>query len=300
MTVASDNLSLQGPDFLSFESGIPKTVVTDERSTIQTSQHRFLIGHQSLQWNWQEGTTLQFEQPVEVKEGTVGINAGSTGDFPAHSMFAFWIYNEKSLDRPLKVEFGSGSNLDCYFEMQLDFIGWRTAWVRFIDMEGTPKPNMDWFRFTPPLGVGSGRFYLDAIAPSTLVDAREPVSDYQIQARSPLERINWQGPKAGGGYPPATEQEIQALTGLEKEVHQTYLKRQTVTDQTLSALRERFDLKIFVDTAAVIRLIRRLQRDVAERGRSMGIVLIGAQQTASEVERRVVAQVDLLVFEAAP
>ncbi len=32
------------------------------------------------------------------------------------------------------------------------------------------------------------------------------------------------------------------------------------------ALRARFDLKIFVDTAADIRLIRRLQRDVAERG----------------------------------
>ena len=34
------------------------------------------------------------------------------------------------------------------------------------------------------------------------------------------------------------------------------------------ALRERFDLKIFVDTAADIRLIRRLERDVADRGRT--------------------------------
>ena len=37
------------------------------------------------------------------------------------------------------------------------------------------------------------------------------------------------------------------------------------------ALRERFDLKIFVDTAADIRLIRRLRRDVAERGRTAGL-----------------------------
>ncbi len=34
------------------------------------------------------------------------------------------------------------------------------------------------------------------------------------------------------------------------------------------ALRERFDLKIFVDTAPDIRFIRRLQRDVADRGRT--------------------------------
>jgi DNA helicase HerA-like ATPase len=35
--------------------------------------------------------------------------------------------------------------------------------------------------------------------------------------------------------------------------------------------------------------------DIAERGRSLGIVLIGAQQTASEVEPRVVANASLRV-----
>jgi uncharacterized protein len=35
--------------------------------------------------------------------------------------------------------------------------------------------------------------------------------------------------------------------------------------------------------------------DIAERGRSLGIILIGAQQTASEVERRVVANASIRV-----
>lgn len=39
------------------------------------------------------------------------------------------------------------------------------------------------------------------------------------------------------------------------------------------ALRERFDLKIFVDTAADVRLIRRIERDVAERGRTVESVI---------------------------
>jgi len=39
------------------------------------------------------------------------------------------------------------------------------------------------------------------------------------------------------------------------------------------ALRERFDLKIFVDTAPDVRFIRRLTRDVAERGRSVESVI---------------------------
>lgn len=39
------------------------------------------------------------------------------------------------------------------------------------------------------------------------------------------------------------------------------------------ALRARFDLKIFVDTPADLRFIRRLQRDVRERGRSMDSIV---------------------------
>ncbi|HET9476977.1 MAG TPA: ATP-binding protein, partial [Dehalococcoidia bacterium] len=35
--------------------------------------------------------------------------------------------------------------------------------------------------------------------------------------------------------------------------------------------------------------IKEVVLDIAERGRSLGVILIGAQQTASEVERRVVA-----------
>ena len=38
-------------------------------------------------------------------------------------------------------------------------------------------------------------------------------------------------------------------------------------------LRERFDLKVFVDTDADVRLIRRLRRDVAERGRTTESVI---------------------------
>lgn len=40
-----------------------------------------------------------------------------------------------------------------------------------------------------------------------------------------------------------------------------------------ASLRERFDLKVFVDTDADVRLIRRLRRDVAERGRSIDSIV---------------------------
>src|SRR5690606_5576822 len=41
--------------------------------------------------------------------------------------------------------------------------------------------------------------------------------------------------------------------------------------------------------------IKEILLDVAERGRSLGIVLIGAQQTASEVERRIIANSSIRV-----
>jgi uridine kinase len=45
------------------------------------------------------------------------------------------------------------------------------------------------------------------------------------------------------------------------------------------ALRERFDVKIFVDTDADIRFIRRLQRDISERGRTIETVIHQYQTT---------------------
>jgi uridine kinase len=52
------------------------------------------------------------------------------------------------------------------------------------------------------------------------------------------------------------------------------------------ALRERFDLKIFVDTAADIRLIRRLRRDVAERGRTPDFVIEQYLETVRPAHER--------------
>ena len=45
------------------------------------------------------------------------------------------------------------------------------------------------------------------------------------------------------------------------------------------ALREMFDIKIFVDTDSDIRFIRRLQRDIAERGRTMDSVVNQYKET---------------------
>ena len=54
------------------------------------------------------------------------------------------------------------------------------------------------------------------------------------------------------------------------------LFRSVLTD---AALRAQMDLKVFVDTDADTRFIRRLQRDVAQRGRTMESVIDQYQST---------------------
>jgi uridine kinase len=44
-------------------------------------------------------------------------------------------------------------------------------------------------------------------------------------------------------------------------------------------LREMFDVKIYVDTDSDIRFIRRLQRDITERSRTVESVIVQYQQT---------------------
>ena len=44
-------------------------------------------------------------------------------------------------------------------------------------------------------------------------------------------------------------------------------------------LRERFDVRVYIDTEADIRLIRRIQRDIVERGRSIESVLAQYEKT---------------------
>jgi uridine kinase len=48
---------------------------------------------------------------------------------------------------------------------------------------------------------------------------------------------------------------------------------------TEAALRDMFDVKIFVDTDSDLRLIRRLERDIAERGRTAQSVIKQYQNT---------------------
>jgi len=53
-------------------------------------------------------------------------------------------------------------------------------------------------------------------------------------------------------------------------------------------LRELMDIKVFVDTDSDIRFIRRLKRDIQERGRTMESVIKQYEETVRPMHREVV------------
>ncbi len=63
------------------------------------------------------------------------------------------------------------------------------------------------------------------------------------------------------------------LQETERLAPRTVIMVEGILILALPALRELFDVKIFVDTDADVRLIRRLRRDIAERGRNVESVL---------------------------
>jgi len=54
------------------------------------------------------------------------------------------------------------------------------------------------------------------------------------------------------------------------------------------ALRERFDVRVFIDTEADVRLMRRIQRDLVERGRSVESVLDQYERTVRPMHHQFV------------
>ena len=81
--------------------------------------------------------------------------------------------------------------------------------------------------------------HLGALASGGSVES--PVYDYKMHTRSAETRL----------VPPAAIVIVEGILALHDP-----------------ALRQRFDLKIFVDTPADVRFIRRLERDVSDRGRT--------------------------------
>lgn len=164
--------NLRGQAWELFESSSVPAVwsVSGTGASIRTDNSRSWQGNRSLEWSW--------SQPSTTLTWTIAPATSGSG----HRVLSQWVRLETPLpDARLRVELRSTNNSLRYFEVNLDFTGWRTMFVPYSSMDGSGTNNINRVRWTlvgsPPQ---SGKIHLDQVIAGQLMDVRFQYADAQV------------------------------------------------------------------------------------------------------------------------
>lgn len=168
LMVASANVHAQLPQDIC-EEQVPANWMAHNGSLQMSSQH-FKSGRESVQWQWHRKSAV-----LTIKDTTFSAAAKDP-----RSCFVFWVYNETPVNDALSFEFGDDKKVYTQFRFQLNFKGWRTAWVMYHrDMTGAPDIAMNRLRIVAPASLASGKLYLDQLLYNQIINPRSPMQDVQ-------------------------------------------------------------------------------------------------------------------------
>lgn len=171
-TLASGQVPLiEHKRIISFEE--PSVPPCWQGSSLAMTTAHYKDGNQSLEWNFQPGEALTLKRDLLFEK------KDPTGKDLYLSTFIGWFYNSQPINDSLKVSFYKQGKECCHFSMNLQFTGWRAAWVCYErDMQGMPEEGMDEIRFTAP--NQSGKLCIDLLIPSVKTDHRHQTADCQL------------------------------------------------------------------------------------------------------------------------
>lgn len=172
-------LALKPAVFL-LETAVPEQFSTSDGSPMSIDNAVYHTGSASLKWDYNAGSVLEVSTPLLLQNASGG-NGADIGS--SVNTLAFWIYQSKASSGKLGIQVGRGSGTDASCEMNLDFTGWRTAWIRYEDMTGSPNADMDTLRFVAP--SGSGTFHLDFLIVNAQLRSDYPTPDQQVPFVNP-------------------------------------------------------------------------------------------------------------------
>ncbi|MDO6518132.1 chondroitinase family polysaccharide lyase [Zobellia uliginosa] len=190
-----------------FEQGIPEGL-SARGGQLELDSKRIKDGQKSLKWNWVPNDTLVFNTPIgyhpqrpintsgydKDQLKNVHSNTNSTKTIlEAPRGFFMWIYNDKPRNQHLIFQFGRGNKVDCHFDYNLGFKGWRTVYIHYDrgDMKGVPHKDMDKLKIVAP-AIGSGTFYIDVMNTSMQMLARTKNPNPQLPHIQPHNRKSTQ------------------------------------------------------------------------------------------------------------
>lgn len=175
---------------LDFENLTP-SFISVEKGTISLSKNHRVIGDESLRWDFEPNDALEIKgdvgyHPQEVVDKTT-ILSDEYDETSFPTAFTILVYSEKHQDVTLRVQFGTDENVDCFFDILLQFQGWRKFTMPYDHghLRGEPKEGMNFVRFKI-LGDVEGTVYLDQLMFSYRKDPR----NIQVSPLIPIQKFH--------------------------------------------------------------------------------------------------------------
>lgn len=138
---------------IGFEDGVPEAFKVFGKGEAKVSQLFYKEGENSLEWDFQPGSTL------DVQIDPLALNAKKEQQFGV----TLWIYNEKPQQDSIRFEFlNKAGEVSYWFSYRLQAAGWRACWISFQYMKGDKKDkNIVAYRLVAP--KRKGRIFLDRL-----------------------------------------------------------------------------------------------------------------------------------------
>ena len=166
------------PAVESFENKAVLAKYKSINSQLSTSEKYFRYGGKSLKWTWTNQASFSTSnfRFLTKKESPLAY-----GDhFPASPTLKLNFYNENPQNQKITFSFEKEGKKEVWFDIVLNFKGWRTIWVPFYDMKGNaPKKGavVDYDSFKVSTTSKSGTLFFDDIIFSQYQDDRHQYPD---------------------------------------------------------------------------------------------------------------------------
>ncbi|WP_189663098.1 chondroitinase family polysaccharide lyase [Polaribacter sp. IC073] len=167
------------PAIESFEKEAVLSKYKTVNSTVSASTDHQKYGKNSLKWSWTD--TDASVSTSNFRMLTVDESPLDYGDFfPASPTLQMNLYNETPSEGEITISYEKDGKKEVYFNLPLNFKGWRTIWVPMYEMQGNApkkKASVAYNGFKISTTTKSGTLFFDDISFGQFQDDRHQYPD---------------------------------------------------------------------------------------------------------------------------
>lgn len=163
-----------------FEDTIPASITWSAGSRLTISDQQSKDGTHSLKWEFRSGDYLK------LKKGFGPIKSHTSGGRQEVPAFVMWIFSEELSESQLTVSVRGNGVVLCDFNLTLNFVGWRSLLVPYVDdMKCPQQMNIDTIKIAVHNVRGFGVLFFDTLLPKVNLDPRSPTPDVHLPFVNP-------------------------------------------------------------------------------------------------------------------